>query len=115
VSRHAPPGSGKIETETGKLNFEPEPEPGQPTGTGPGPTPKGKSFHGSMEVPAASAKSKLNTIADEIIAILVSDPNASLRVTVEIEAEFPNGASDTIKRGVSENATSMGVNTNVWE
>ena len=38
-----------------------------------------------------------------------SDPNATVRITLEIDAEFPNGASDTIKRGVSENATSLGV------
>ncbi len=37
-----------------------------------------------------------------------SDPNASLNITVEINAEFPSGASDQIKRSVTENATSLG-------
>jgi predicted AAA+ superfamily ATPase len=83
--------------------------------TVPGPAAKPKSFRGSVEVSATLAKSRLNTIAEEVIALLVSDPNATLRITLEIDAEFPNGASDTIKRGVSENATSLGFKTKDWE
>lgn len=78
-------------------------------------TPKPKSFRGSVEVSASLAKSKLNTIAEEIIKLLNSDPNANIRVTLEIDAEFPHGASDTIKRGVSENATNLGFKVNDWE
>jgi hypothetical protein len=66
-------------------------------------------------VNAALAKSKLNTIAEEVIALLASDPNATVRITLEIDAEFPQGASDTIKRGVSENANSLGFKTKDWE
>lgn len=76
---------------------------------------KAKLFHGSVEINPTLAKSKLNTISDEVIALLASDPNATIRVTLEIAAEFPNGASDTIKRGVSENATSLGFKTKDWE
>jgi len=54
-------------------------------------------------------------VAEEIINLLSSDPNASLKVTVEINAEFPEGASDQIKRAVSENATSLGFSTKSWE
>ena len=45
----------------------------------------------------------------------LSDPNATLNITVEINAEFPMGASDAIKRAVTENATSLGFKTKVWE
>jgi hypothetical protein len=76
---------------------------------------KTKSFRGSVDVNAALAKSKLNTIADEVIKLLVSDPNATVRITLEIDAEFPSGASDTIKRGVSENATSLNFRVKDWE
>lgn len=76
---------------------------------------KPKSFRGSVEVSASVAKSKLNTIADEIIKLLVSDPNATVRVTLEIDAEFPQGASDTIRRAVSENANSLGFKVKDWE
>lgn len=78
-------------------------------------TPKAKSFRGTVEVSAALAKSKLNTIADEVIALLVADPNATIRLTLEIDAEFPTGVSDGLKRSVSENATSLGFKTKEWE
>jgi len=48
-------------------------------------------------------------------SILVSDPNATVNVTVEIGAEFPNGAPDHIKRAVSENANSLGLKNKSWE
>ena len=76
---------------------------------------KAKSFQGTIDVPAATAKMKLVQIADEIVSLLASDPNATIRVTVEIAADFPSGISDTIKRGVSENATSLGFKTKDWE
>jgi uncharacterized protein len=91
-------------------------EPGsKPNGAAPAPTAKVKSFRGSVDVNPTLAKSRLNTIADEVIALLGSDPNATLRITLAIDAEFPKGASDTIKRGVSENATSLGFKTKDWE
>ena len=37
-----------------------------------------------------------------------------LKITVEINAEFPEGASDQIKRAVSENATSLEFGTKTW-
>ena len=54
-------------------------------------------------------------LAYEIVSLLASDPNASIRVTVEITADFPSGAGDAIKRSVSENATSLGFKTKDWE
>jgi predicted AAA+ superfamily ATPase len=77
--------------------------------------PKLKAFHGAVDVDPTLAKSRLNTIADEIIALLASDPNATLRITLEIAANYPAGVSDTIRRGVSENAASLGFKTRDWE
>ena len=57
----------------------------------------------------------LVNLADEIIALLASDPNANVRLTVEISAEFPDGASDSIKRAVSENANSLRLKSAEWE
>ncbi len=76
---------------------------------------KPKSFRGTVEVPAATAKSRLVTIAEEIINLLGSDKDAKIRITLEIDAEFPQGASDTIRRGVSENAGQLGFKTKDWE
>lgn len=74
-----------------------------------------KSFHGTVDVPPATAKMRLVQIADEIVSLLASDPNASVKVVVEISAEFPDGAKDTIKRAVSENANSLGLKSAEWE
>jgi hypothetical protein len=58
---------------------------------------------------------KLVDIADEVIALLAADPNATVKVTLEVSAEFPAGASDQTKRAVSENATSLGFKNRRWE
>ena len=81
----------------------------------PGGAPKARSFHGNVSVNAATAKLRLVAIADEIIATLASDPNAEIKVRIEIEASFANGAADQTKRAVSENAKTLGFNTAEWE
>jgi hypothetical protein len=68
-----------------------------------------------VEVAPATAKMRLVQIADEIVAVLGSDPNASVKVVLEISAEFPDGANDTVKRAVSENARSLGLKIADWE
>lgn len=70
---------------------------------------------GSVAVTASLAKSQLVTLADEIITLLDSDPTADVRVTLEIAADFPEGASDQIKRAISENATALSFDTAEWE
>ncbi len=113
-----PPEEGKIDpaasTSVGATAEVTDPGK-KPPGPGPVVAQKAKTFHGSVEVNATLAKSKLNTIADELIQLLATDPHATIRITLEIEADFPNGASDTIKRGVSENATSLAFKVKDWE
>jgi pilus assembly protein CpaF len=58
---------------------------------------------------------RLVQIADEIVSVLGSDPNASVKLVVEISAEFPDGAKDEVKRAVSENARSLGLKSAEWE
>ena len=58
---------------------------------------------------------RLIQLADEIISLLCSDPNATVKVSLEISAEFPDGVSDQIKRAVTENANSLGLKTKDWE
>ena len=87
-----------------------------PLGSGVSPsTQKNKTFYGSVDVSPASAKVRLVQIAEEIIAVLGNDPNATVKVTVEISSDFPEGASDQIKRAVSGNASSLGFKTKTWE
>ena len=82
---------------------------------GPPPPAKAKSFHGSATVAPATAKMRLVQIAEEIIATLTADPNAEITVRIEIDANFTNGASDQIKRAISENAKTLAFNTIEWE
>ena len=81
----------------------------------PTPTPKARTFYGSADVTPTTAKMGLVQIAEEVIAVLAADPNAEVKVTVEISAEFPQGASDQVKRAVSENASSLGFKSKIWE
>jgi predicted AAA+ superfamily ATPase len=85
------------------------------TGGGTTTASKPKTFHGSIQIKPSAARMHLVQVAEEIIQLLASDPNASLDITLEINAEFPYGASDQIKRAVSENATALGFKTKVWE
>jgi hypothetical protein len=76
---------------------------------------KAREFIGSVEVNASTAKMRLVQIAEEIINVLASDPDATIKISLEISAEYSKGASDQIKRAVSENANSLGFKTKTWE
>ena len=76
---------------------------------------RSKNFFGSRAVTASMAKMEMVQIAEEIINVISSDPNAEVKVTVEISAEFPEGASDQIRRAVSENAASLSFETKSWD
>jgi hypothetical protein len=58
---------------------------------------------------------RLVQVAEEIIAVLAADPNADVKVTLEIEVGFPSGASDQTKRAVTENARTLGFKNADWE
>lgn len=94
---------------------------GPKLGTGAAP-PTGKSapgrFFASVEVSPSLAKANLVTLADELISILASDPNATVSVVVELSADFPKGASASVKRAVNENLANLKTlkfKTNGWE
>ena len=108
-----PPGPGPLPPEPGPTL--PGPVPPGPTPPGSVPTPKPRAFHGNVAINAATAKMRLVQVADEIIAVLAADPNADVKVTLEIQVEFPSGASDQTKRAVTENAKTLGFKNADWE
>lgn len=57
---------------------------------------------------------KLGELAEEIIRVLATDPTASVRVSVEIEADFLDGATDATRRAVSENAKQLQLKRAEW-
>ena len=105
------PGGGGIGGGTssgdGKSGSTTQPSVGRPPA-------RPRAYHGSVDVNATLAKSQLNTIAEEIIALL-ADPQATVRVSVEISADFEGGVSDNTKRAVSENATNLSFKSSIWE
>ena len=46
-------------------------------------------------------------IADEVIAHLVGLVGAKVKVTLEVEAEIPDGAPDQVVRTVTENSRTL--------
>jgi len=88
--------------------------PDQVPGEDGGPA-RARSFHGTVDVAPATAKMRMVQIAEEIVSVLVADPNASVKVVVEISAEFPDGARDQLRRAVSENSRSLGLKSADWE
>jgi len=76
---------------------------------------KAKAFHGNVAINPSTAKIRFVQVAEEIIAALAADPNAEVKVSLEIQATFPNGAQDQTKRAVSENAKTLGFKNADWE
>ncbi|MBL9178169.1 MAG: hypothetical protein JNM65_08905 [Verrucomicrobiaceae bacterium] len=113
TSGAAAPSAGTSTTGTTQTGGSSQPP--APPAAGSASAAKSHSFFGSVEVNPSTAKMRLVQLAEEIISVLSSDPNAELKVTMEISADFPNGVSDQIKRAVSENANSLGFKTKDWE
>ena len=108
-----PPGTPPGPTPPGPI--PPGPTPPGPVPPGPTPTPRPHAFHGTAAINASTAKVRLVQVADEIIAVLAADPNADVKVSVEIQVNFPNGATDNTKRAVTENARTLGFTNADWD
>ena len=70
-------------------------------------TPKPRRFHGSVTLDPARVGRDASKIAEEVIAHLVGLMGASVRVTLEIEADIPGGTPDNVVRTVTENSRTL--------
>ena len=80
------------------------------TGSGaPGPSevPKPRRYHGSVNLDPTRVGRDAGRVADEVIAHLAGLVGSSVRVTLEIQADVPNGASDNVVRTVTENSQTL--------
>ena len=77
------------------------------TGTASQEIPKPKRFHGSVTLDPTRVGRDAGRIGDEVIAHLVGLMGADVKVTLEIEAEIPNGAPDNVVRTVTENGRTL--------
>jgi predicted AAA+ superfamily ATPase len=66
-----------------------------------------KRFHGSVRLDAARVGRDAGRIADEVIAHLEGLVGADVRVTLEIEADIPDGVPDSVVRTVTENSRTL--------
>ena len=79
---------------------------------GPVQKPKPKRYHGTVSLDAARAGRDAGRIADEVITHLVGLVGSKVQVTLEIEAEIPEGASDSVVRTVTENGRTLKFTSN---
>lgn len=66
-----------------------------------------KRFHGTVTLDTARVGRDASRIADEVIAHLAGLVGAEVKVTLEVEAMMPDGASDQVVRTVTENSRTL--------
>ena len=95
----------------------PRPKPDLPPITPPLPPPpaKAKRYHGSVTLDPTRAGRDASQIADEVISHLSGLTGAQVRLTLEIEAEIPDGAPDDVVRIVNENSRTLKFNDSGFE
>ena len=76
---------------------------------------KPKRFHGAAVLDATRVGRDASRIADEIVAHLAGLVGATVRVTLEIEADIPNGAPDQVVRTVTENSRTLKLTSHGFE
>jgi hypothetical protein len=84
--------------------------PEKPTPGGNTPPPaaaKPKRFHGTVLLDATRVGRDAGRIAEEVIAHLDGLVHAKVTVSIEIEAELPDGAPDQVVRTVTENCRTL--------
>jgi hypothetical protein len=80
---------------------------GRPTVTTHQATSKPKRFYGSVELNPQRVGRDAGKIAEEIVQHLALQPGSTVKVTLEIQAQMPEGAPENIVRTVTENARTL--------
>ncbi len=75
----------------------------------------GKRFHGAKELDPMLLSSEAAKVAENVHQFLSSLPNASLCVTLEIEADLPDGVPEHNLRTILENARTLGFSSFEFE
>lgn len=76
---------------------------GKPTTT----VPASRRYHGTVHLDPTRVGRDASRIAEEVIAHLAGQAGAEVTVTIEIEAQLPNGATDQLVRTVTENSRTL--------
>ncbi|MBF2085407.1 MAG: hypothetical protein IGS16_12485 [Thermoleptolyngbya sp. C42_A2020_037] len=70
-------------------------------------TPKTSRFYGSVQLAPLRINRDVSAIADEVIRHLAALNGAQVKITLEVEANFPEGATDEVTRTVTENCRTL--------
>ena len=68
---------------------------------------KARRYHGSVRLDSTRVGRDASKIAEEVIAHLAGLKGADVRLTLEIEADIPDGAPEDVVRIVTENSKSL--------
>jgi predicted AAA+ superfamily ATPase len=79
----------------------------EPTGPTGAPASQPRRFYGTVQLDSTRVGRDASRIADEVIAHLAGQVGAELKVTLEIEATLPEGASEQVVRTVTENSRTL--------
>ena len=82
---------------------------------GPAQPPKPKRYHGTVVLDPARVGRDAGRIADEVVTHLVGLVGSTVRVTLEIDAEIPEGTPDNVVRTVTENSRTLKFKTHGFE
>ena len=74
-----------------------------------------KRFHGSVTLDATRVGRDAGRIADEVISHLTGLVGSEVKVTLEIEAQMPNGVPENTVRTVTENSRTLKFDTQGFE
>ena len=99
------PADGDGDPETGDGETPP------PTKVDPKPT----RFHGSVSLDATRTGRDAGRIAEEVITHLAGLVGAKVKVTLEIEAQIPDGAPEQVVRTVTENSRTLKFDSHGFE
>ena len=89
--------------------------PGPPQPPHPPPPRRLKRFHGTVDLDETRVGRDASQIADEVIAHLAGLVGAKVTVTLEIEAEIPDGAPEHVVRTVTENSQTLKFTNQAFE
>ena len=77
--------------------------------------PKSRRYHGSVQLDPTRVGRDAGQIADEVIAHLAGLVGAKVKLTLEIEADIPEGAPEQVVRTVTENSRTLRFNDSGFE
>ena len=77
--------------------------------------PKSRRYHGSVKLDPTRVGRDASQVADEVIAHLEGLVGSEVRLTLEIEADIPDGAPEHVKRIVTENSRSLNFDDSGFE